>query len=795
MAHIKVWLVVGLTVAVAGMAWYFPTDEAKRVKQVQEQLVPLQKSRALQERIHKYQQKLLGRVKRIARHKKIKGSLQPLAELPASLRWGWRERQAHRQSLKNLVQHASLLEKASKYKKIYIFSKHRRLLVGEGKVLDFQPQESSMSHLPMVNAALQGKSQSGLWSHNKKSYFMVSAPVFGKAKNDEGEDKRPLVGAVLVTQAISSRLFYDWGWKKENKNAPLLMLFSHDHPLLYKVPGSKQPEASAKANPPKARDKVDTKTGSPLEQAFKHWSARRFASLVKLSNQGTYTSSRPVMLQGKPYYYAVGQIPAPVNDGKVGYVMLSPVIRANVPFYTSQYFLVAAIAMFMSLLLGIWFSLGWSSDRKRLQILLTDMQADPASLKSVKQLPSSFVFLFQYLRPLARRLLSQPTETLANTPMPAQRPGTLSALEKEEREMVSIGAPAARAPQNTVEAIRALSAEGSIKLPQRPQGMTYIQGGNKEKAEANPLSMLKDEARESDASNPLPSFISSNEADNLVRSKPESGVADLLSSNPSSNSTPLPKDLGLPMAPNNNLGLPLASPPMRNNNLDVAGVIDDQPEGLALPFYDSDDNDDLFAGLNIPGEDDEEPLGVQAASLPLSSSTQSPANLGLGPSPLSTFKASMQHEPPASSMPEPKEATASKLPIVGNDKPLKVEEKKPVGHLNLTSELDHVFSALAGPMTPAPPSAPMESAPSISLPSDSSTQYPMDEVRMRQVFQDYLDMRKSCGEPTQNIQWDSFVELLQNQKASILQQYSCRDVQFYVQEKDGRASLKATPVK
>ncbi|TNE47989.1 MAG: hypothetical protein EP343_17620 [Deltaproteobacteria bacterium] len=795
MAHIKVWLVVGLTVAVAGMAWYFPTDEARRVEQVQEQLVPLQKSRALHQRIHKYQQKLLARVKRIARHKKIKSSLQPIAELPASQRWGWRERQAHRQSLKNLTQHAALLEKASKYKKIYIFSKHRRLLVAKGKVLDFQSQENSMSHLPMVNAALQGQPQSGLWSHNKKSYFMVSAPVYGKAKDDDDENKRPLVGAVLVTQSISSRLFYDWGWKKENKNAPLLMLFSQEHPLLYKVPGSKQPEASAKATPPSARGKLDVKTGTPLEQAFKHWSARRFASLVRMSKQGMYTSSHPIQLKGKPYYYAVGQIPASVNDGKVGYVMLSPVVRASVPFYSSQPFLVAASATLIALLLGIWFSLGWSSDRKRLQILLTDMQADPASLKSVKQLPSSFVFLFQYLRPLARRLLSQPTESVTNTPMPAQSSSVPSAPEKEEREMVSIGAPAVKDPKNTVEAIRALSADGSIKLPQRPKGMTYIQGGTKEPVEANPLSMLQEEARESDASNPLPSFISSNEADNIVRSQPESGLADLLSSNPSSSSTPLPKDLGLPMANNNDLGLPLASPPMGSNNLNVAGVIDDQPEGLSLPFQNSEHDDDLFAGLSIPGEENEELHGVQAASLPLSSNTQSPANMGLGASPLSTFKASMAHEPTATSMPEPKEATASKLPIVGNGNALKVEEKKPVGHLNLTSELDNVFSALAGPMTPAPPSAPVESAPSISLPSDSSTQYPMDEVRMRQVFQDYLDMRKSCGESTQNIQWDSFVELLRNQKASILQQYSCRDVQFYVQEKDGRASLKATPVK
>lgn len=796
MTHIKVWLIVGLTVVVAGMAWFFPTEESQRVKTVQEQLVPLQKSRALHVRIHNYQQKLLKRVQRIARHKKIKTSLQPLVESSAEQGWNWRGRKAHRQSIKNLAEHAALLKKASKYKKIYIFSKQRRLLVSKGKVLDFQKDESSMSHLPMVSAALTGKVQVGLWSHNKNSHFMVSAPVYGtkQVDDDDDEPQKIIVGAVLVTQAISNRLFRDWGWKNNDKNAPLLMLFNRSHPLLYRVPGAKQASVS---KPPKARGKAKTASVNPLEQAFKHWSARRFARFVGHAAQGTYTSSQPVKLQGKSYYYAVGRLPAPINDGKVGYVMLSPVQRISAPFYTSRYFILAAITILLASFLGIWFTLGWKSDRKRLQILLTDMLADPDSLKSVKQIPASYVFLFQYLRPLARRLQSSQSDRDTRAPMPqAERVVEAPAQRShqpasEEREKVSVGAPDSRPPQNTVEAIRALSADGSIKLPQRPKGMTYIQGGSKDKSDpevdASPLSMLQEEASDNSMSNPLPSFISSNEADNIVPSQPEPSAASLLANTePKGSSTPMPNNLGLPMAPS-----PIGAPGM-----EASGLIDDQPEDLSLPFHSNDDDDDdLFAGLEMPEEDANEGQGVLAGSLPLTSNSPSPLSRGSSNSPLSTLKSSIAHEAPTTSM--PKEATASKLPIIGaqSDNPLSVHEKQPVGHLNLTSELDSVFSMIAGPMTPAPPSQPSEPAPSISLPNDSGTDYPMEENHMRKVFQDYLDMRKSCGEPTQNIQWDSFVELLRNQKASILQQYSCRDVQFYVQEKDGRASLKATPVK
>ncbi len=71
---------------------------------------------------------------------------------------------------------------------------------------------------------------------------------------------------------------------------------------------------------------------------------------------------------------------------------------------------------------------------------------------------------------------------------------------------------------------------------------------------------------------------------------------------------------------------------------------------------------------------------------------------------------------------------------------------------------------------------------------------PNDDAALQKIFQDYLDLRKRCGEPIEGLAFDSFSAKLQKQRQGIIQQFGCKDVRFYVYEKSGKAALKATPV-
>ena len=70
-----------------------------------------------------------------------------------------------------------------------------------------------------------------------------------------------------------------------------------------------------------------------------------------------------------------------------------------------------------------------------------------------------------------------------------------------------------------------------------------------------------------------------------------------------------------------------------------------------------------------------------------------------------------------------------------------------------------------------------------------------EETHWQQIFQDFLRTRASCGEPTEGLTYDKFRLKLEGNKAALVAKYACRSVKFQVYVKDGKAALKATPVK
>lgn len=56
-------------------------------------------------------------------------------------------------------------------------------------------------------------------------------------------------------------------------------------------------------------------------------------------------------------------------------------------------------------------------------------------------------------------------------------------------------------------------------------------------------------------------------------------------------------------------------------------------------------------------------------------------------------------------------------------------------------------------------------------------------------------MKEQCGEPTKGLTYDKFVVTLRKNKEQIVSKHGAANVRFTVYVKDGKAALKATPVR
>lgn len=70
-----------------------------------------------------------------------------------------------------------------------------------------------------------------------------------------------------------------------------------------------------------------------------------------------------------------------------------------------------------------------------------------------------------------------------------------------------------------------------------------------------------------------------------------------------------------------------------------------------------------------------------------------------------------------------------------------------------------------------------------------------DEAHWQDVYRDFVATRERCGEPADGLTYDKFKLKLQKNKEQLVAKYNCRTVKFQVYVKEGKAALKATPVK
>jgi hypothetical protein len=97
----------------------------------------------------------------------------------------------------------------------------------------------------------------------------------------------------------------------------------------------------------------------------------------------------------------------------------------------------------------------------------------------------------------------------------------------------------------------------------------------------------------------------------------------------------------------------------------------------------------------------------------------------------------------------------------------------------------------AMPKPPAPVMPPPPSPPSQPPPAKPAG----EDAHFKEVFDKFVETKKQCGEPTAGLTFDRFAVKLRKNTTDLKARYKCRTVKFQVYVKNGKAALKATPVK
>ena len=92
----------------------------------------------------------------------------------------------------------------------------------------------------------------------------------------------------------------------------------------------------------------------------------------------------------------------------------------------------------------------------------------------------------------------------------------------------------------------------------------------------------------------------------------------------------------------------------------------------------------------------------------------------------------------------------------------------------------------------APEPTPVTAAPTINSSGPSGDP---DLAHFSQVFEDYISLRQKCGESIVGLSLEKFTAKLQSNREQIVAKHHCKSAQFTVYEKDGKAALRAVPVR
>jgi hypothetical protein len=79
--------------------------------------------------------------------------------------------------------------------------------------------------------------------------------------------------------------------------------------------------------------------------------------------------------------------------------------------------------------------------------------------------------------------------------------------------------------------------------------------------------------------------------------------------------------------------------------------------------------------------------------------------------------------------------------------------------------------------------------------ASSSSADGSEEAHFHDVYRDFVQTRERCGEPPENLSFEKFAAKLRKTKDQLMQKHPYKSVRFQVYVKEGKAALRATPVK
>jgi hypothetical protein len=69
------------------------------------------------------------------------------------------------------------------------------------------------------------------------------------------------------------------------------------------------------------------------------------------------------------------------------------------------------------------------------------------------------------------------------------------------------------------------------------------------------------------------------------------------------------------------------------------------------------------------------------------------------------------------------------------------------------------------------------------------------EEMFQRVYHDFVELKRKCGESIDSVTFERFVGKLRDNRDQLMRKLGCKSVRFQVYVKDGKAALKATPVR
>jgi hypothetical protein len=87
------------------------------------------------------------------------------------------------------------------------------------------------------------------------------------------------------------------------------------------------------------------------------------------------------------------------------------------------------------------------------------------------------------------------------------------------------------------------------------------------------------------------------------------------------------------------------------------------------------------------------------------------------------------------------------------------------------------------------------SADLINAASGQQAMAPDPTADWQNVYEEFIRTKRECGEPTDGLTFEKFQQTLRKNRDALMQRHGCKRVKFSVYVKEGRASLKATPVR